>query len=356
MPSEVFFLPAAEKDGHEILADKTRRMYGALGLNNVIDQDSFVGIKIHFGEKGNTGYIKPPWLIYLIEQIKKRKAKVFLTDTNTLYLGKRSDSVEHIQLAAQHGFSLDTLGIPVIIADGLIGRDSGEVEVNLTHIKSAKIASTFFHTDMLLCLSHFTGHILSGFGAAIKNLGMGCASRAGKLEQHSDVHPWVKAKVCTNCSVCMEYCPVDAIEQAEGSARIIDEKCIGCGECLVVCNVGAIKMRWDGDTLRVQEKMAEYAFAVLKCLKNRAGFINYLVKITKDCDCMSKNGKLIADDLGILASLDPVAVDKASVDLLMEANSKDVLREAIDVDWSVQLEHGEKIGLGSTKYKIRNLL
>jgi uncharacterized Fe-S center protein len=355
MPSDVFFLPASEKEGHEILADKTKRIYEALGLEHAINEDSFVGIKIHFGEKGNTGYIKPQWLQRLIESLKYRKAKIFLTDTNTLYLGNRSNSVEHLQLAEQHGFSSDALGIPIIIADGLIGRESGEVNVNLTHVKSAKIASAFFHTDMLLCLSHFTGHILSGFGAAIKNLGMGCASRAGKLEQHSDVHPWVKEKICTNCSICREYCPANAIEQVDGKARIIDERCIGCGECLVVCNVGAVKMRWDGDNLRVQEKMAEYALAVMKSVK-KIGFINYVVKITKDCDCMSKNGKLIADDLGILASLDPVAVDKASVDLLLEANNKDILREAIDVDWSVQLKHGEKIGLGSTGYSIKNIL
>jgi uncharacterized Fe-S center protein len=356
MPSKVFFLPASEKEDHEILAEKTKRIFTALGLEDSVKKDSFVGIKIHFGEKGNTGFIKPPWLKHLIDGLKKQKARVFLTDTNTLYLGNRSNSVDHLQLAAQHGFSLEALGVPVIIADGLIGKESSEVEVNLSHVKSAKIASAFFHTDVLLCLSHFTGHILSGFGATIKNLGMGCASRAGKLEQHSDVHPWVKAKVCTNCSVCLEYCPADAIEQVDGSARISDEKCIGCGECIVVCNAGAIKMRWDGDTLRVQEKMAEYALAALKSVKHKAGFLNYLVKITKDCDCMSQNGKVIAADLGILASLDPVAVDKASVDILLEASNKDFLREAIDVDWSVQLRHGEKIGLGSLEYDLETIL
>jgi uncharacterized Fe-S center protein len=355
MPSKVFFLPASEKEDHEILAEKTKRIFDALELEDSVKRDSFVGIKIHFGEKENTGFLKPSWFKLLIDGLKKRKAKVFMTDTNTLYLGNRSNSVEHLQLAAQHGFSLEALGIPVIIADGLIGKESDEVEVNLKHIESAKIAGTFFHTDVLLCLSHFTGHILSGFGAAIKNLGMGCASRAGKLEQHSDVHPWVNPKVCTNCSVCMEYCPADAIEQVEGSARIIDGRCIGCGECLVVCKVGAVKMRWDGDALRVQEKMAEYAFAVLETVKRKAGFINYLVRITKDCDCMSKNGKVLVPDLGIFASLDPVAVDKASVDLLLKANKKDFLRDAIDVDWSAQLRHGEEIGLGSMSYELETI-
>ena len=356
MANKVYFLPASGKEDPEVIAEKSERIFTALELDEFAKKDSFVGIKIHFGEKGNTGYIKPPWLKDLIASLRNRKARVFMTDTNTLYIGSRSNSADHLQLAAEHGFSLESLGVPVIIADGLIGREGGDVAVNLKHVESAKIASAFFHTDLLLCLSHFTGHVLTGFGAAIKNLGMGCASRAGKLEQHSDVHPWVNPKVCTNCSVCLEYCPADAIEQVDGSAHILDERCIGCGECLVVCNSGAVKMRWDGDALRVQEKMAEYAYATLKCVNHKAGFINYLVRVTKDCDCMSKNGKVLVPDLGILASLDPVAVDKASVDLLMEENNKDFLREAIDVDWSAQLKHGEEIGLGSMEYELIKLV
>jgi uncharacterized Fe-S center protein len=355
MTSQVVFIPASGKENHEILAKKTERVFIELGLEASLDKDSFAGIKIHFGEKGNTGYIKPSWLVSLIDSLKKKTDKVFLTDTNTLYIGSRSNAVEHLRLAAEHGFTIENLGIPVVISDGLIGKESQEIQLNLNRVKAAKIASTFFHTDVLLCLSHFTGHVISGFGAAIKNLGMGCASRAGKLEQHSDVHPWINPKVCKNCSVCLEYCPAGAIEQNDGSAFIIDEKCIGCGECLVVCQVGAVKMRWDGDALRVQEKMAEYALGVLKCIKKKAGFINYLVRITKDCDCMSKNGKVIAADLGIIGSLDPVAADKASVDLLLEASGKDFLHEANDVDWSVQLRHGEEIGLGSMNYELKNI-
>jgi uncharacterized Fe-S center protein len=355
MTSRVFFMPASEKESHRNLAEKTERMFLELGLESTLDRDSFVGIKIHFGEKGNTGYLKPSWLVPLIDRLKKKTSRVFLTDSNTLYIGNRSNAVEHLRLAAEHGFSVEALGVPVVIADGLIGRESGEVPLDLDRVKSAKVAAAFFHTDVLLCLSHFTGHVISGFGAAIKNLGMGCAARAGKLEQHSDVHPRINPKICKNCSICMEYCPAGAIEEKDGSARIIDERCIGCGECLVVCQAGAVKMRWDGDALRVQEKMAEYALGALRCIKKKAGFVNYLVKVTKDCDCMSRNGKVIAADLGIVGSLDPVAVDKASVDLLLEASGRDFLREANDVDWSAQLRHGEKIGLGSMDYRLEEI-
>ncbi|MFQ6038330.1 MAG: DUF362 domain-containing protein, partial [Candidatus Aminicenantales bacterium] len=221
--------------------------------------------------------------------------------------------------------------------------------------KTAKIASAFKSADVLVVLSHFTGHVISGFGATIKNLGMGCASRAGKLEQHSDVHPWITPKACRNCSICLEYCPSEALEQEEDHVRILDERCIGCGECLVVCPYEAVKMRWDSDAGRVQEKMAEYAFAVVQRLDRRAGFLNFLIRITRDCDCMSKSGTLIADDLGILGSKDPVAVDKAAVDLLMEKNGKDFLKAAHEVDWSVQLEHAERIGLGNTDYELISL-
>jgi uncharacterized Fe-S center protein len=355
MKSKVYFVPASREEDNDSLARKTEEIFLRLGLEENIEKGSFVGIKIHFGEKENTGYIKPPWLTRLINRLEKNKARIFLTDTNTLYIGSRSNSIDHLRLASEHGFSQKVLGVPIIIADGLIGRDSDEVEINLNRVKSAKIGSTFLNTDLLLCLSHFTGHVLSGYGAAIKNLGMGCASRAGKLEQHSDVHPWVNPKICTNCSLCLDYCPADAIEQQDGSAHIIEEKCIGCGECLVVCNAGAVKMRWDGDALRVQEKMAEYALAVVQSIHKGVGFINYLVQITKDCDCMSKDGEVIADDLGILGSLDPVAIDKASADLLIQESGKDFIREANDVDWSAQLKHGQEIGLGCTDYQLIKL-
>jgi uncharacterized Fe-S center protein len=353
--SRVFVLPASGGESPEILSQKTQTLFQHLGLNEKIEEDMFVALKIHFGEKGNTGYIKHPWLVDLIRQIKIKRARVFFTDSNTLYVGNRSNSVDHLRLAEEHGFSLKEAGIPVVIADGLIGRDDEEIEVRLPRIESAKVSRAILDAEMLICLSHFTGHVQTGMGAAIKNLGMGCASRAGKLEQHSDVHPRVNPKICTNCAVCLDYCPADAILQEEGSAFIVDEKCIGCGECLVVCNVGAVKMRWDQDAVRVQEKMAEYAYAIWKEFKGKIGFLNFLITVTKDCDCMSKKGEIIAEDVGIVASLDPVAADKASVDLIIKRSGSDILRKVHDSDWAVQLRHGEEIGLGSQEYELVKL-
>ena len=355
MREKVYFLPASVDESHRLISKKVEKLFLNLGLLEHIEEGAFVGLKIHFGEKGNTGYINPPWLSDMIGLLKKRRARPFFVETNTLYVGHRSNSVDHLNLAAEHGFSQEKTGIPTIIADGLIGRDDDEIAVSLPRIKSAKVASAILNSDVIICLSHFTGHISTGVGAAIKNLGMGCASRAGKLEQHSDAHPRVNPKVCTNCAVCLDYCPAGAIIQADGSAFIVNEKCIGCGECLVVCNVGAVKHRWDQDYIRVQEKMAEYAFAVRTKFLNRIGFINFVLTVTKDCDCMSTKGKIIAEDVGILASADPVALDKASADLVIERSGADILRGANDVDWAVQLRHGKKIGLGNMDYDLIEL-
>ncbi len=353
--SEVYFVPASAAEAADTISRKVERLYETLGIESHIRKDSFVALKIHFGEKDNTGFISPAWLSGLCGRLIRKTRRAFFTDTNTLYVGNRSNSVEHLKLAAEHGFSLAALGIPVWIADGLIGRDDEEVKVAFPRLTSVKIASAFLSSDVLLCLSHFTGHMLTGVGAALKNLGMGCASRAGKLEQHSDVHPWVKSSKCTLCRTCFEYCPADAIEERSGAASILDERCIGCGECLVVCPAGAISLSWDDDKGRIQEKMTEYACGVHRLFGERAGYMNFLIKMTRDCDCMSKNDPSFMEDVGILASRDPVALDRASIDLVGERAGRDIMRELRPIDWSIQLEHARKIKFGNLDYELVDL-
>jgi hypothetical protein len=351
--SQVFIVRADGGEAAEVLAAKAKKVYLATGFNDRIAEGDFTALKIHFGEAGNTGYIKPAWLAGLIWEVRTRTKHAFLTDSNTLYVGNRSNSIDHLHLAWSHGFTPQVTGLPVIIADGLIGRDKQEPRSAQSRTASSKIASAILDSDAFVCLTHVTGHVQTGLGAALKNMGMGCASRAGKLEQHSVTHPRVSPKQCRNCSVCMSFCPEAAIVQAEGHVVIDPARCIGCGECLVVCKHGAIKMKWDEDSLRLQEKMAEYAFRVFSHFKGKAVFVNFLIQVTKDCDCMAKTHKRIAEDVGILASLDPVAVDQASGDLLTAAaGGADPLRAGYDIDWTGQLAHGERIGLGSRLYKL----
>jgi len=356
MKSKVYFIPADGGESPEALADKTRTIYLATGLNEKLEKDDFTALKIHFGEVKNTGYIRPQWLTGLIWEIRQKTSRAFLTDTNTLYIGNRSNSVDHIRLAWSHGFTPQIVGIPVIIADGLIGHDKYEAKGAQARTSSSKIATAILDSDAFVCLTHVTGHVQTGLGAAIKNMGMGCASRAGKLDQHSVVHPRVNAKQCRNCSVCFAFCPADAIVQAEGHVTINPAKCIGCGECLVVCKPGAIKMKWDEDSRRLQEKLAEYAFRVHSHFKGKTAFLNFLIKITKDCDCMAKDDPRTVEDIGILGSLDPVAADQATADLVIKhGRGKDALRKGYDIDWSIQLSHGAKIGLGRTAYDLVEL-
>jgi len=349
--SRVYFAPADGGEPAEALSAKAKSVYLATGFNDRIAEGDFAALKIHFGEVGNTGYIKPAWLSGLIWEIRQKTSHAFLTDSNTLYVGHRSNSIDHLRLAWSHGFTPEATGLPIVIADGLIGRDKQEPRSAQSRTASSKIASAILDADALVGLAHVTGHVQTGLGAAIKNIGMGCASRAGKLDQHSVTHPRVNAKQCRNCSVCMSFCPEAAILQAEGHVVIDPAKCIGCGECLVVCKFGAIKMKWDEDSLRLQEKMAEYAKRVLDHFKGRAVFASFLVHVTKDCDCMAKNQKPIVPDIGILASLDPVAIDQATADLLAAAGGgRDPLRAGYDLDWSGQLAHGQRIGLGTRRY------
>jgi uncharacterized Fe-S center protein len=356
MPSKVYFAPADGRDPADALAAKAKKVYLATGVNERIAEGDFAALKIHFGEAGNTGYIKPAWLSGLIREIRSRTKHAFLTDSNTLYVGNRSNSIDHLRLAWSHGFTPEGTGLPVIIADGLIGRDKQEPRSAQSRTASSKIASAILDADVFVCLTHVTGHVQTGLGAAVKNMGMGCASRAGKLDQHSVTHPRVNAKQCRNCGVCMAFCPEAAIVQAEGHVVIDPARCIGCGECLVVCKQGAIKMKWDEDSLRLQEKMAEYALRVSAHFKDKAAFVSFLIQVTKDCDCMARNQKPIAPDIGILASLDPVAIDQATADLLVAAGGgKDPLRAGYDLDWSGQLAHGEKIGLGTRTYSLVEL-
>jgi uncharacterized Fe-S center protein len=353
LKSLVYFIPARADEGDDSLSEKAVRLFRFLDLESRIGKECFVALKTHFGEKGNKGHIRPAWMAGVVSLIRKHSSRVFFTDSNTLYVGHRSNAVDHTRLAWDHGFGSNQVGIPVVIADGLLGQDGEEIKVDFPHLKTAKIGSAIAHSEILVCFSHLTGHVLSGVGGAIKNLGMGCASRAGKLEQHCEVHPRISAKACRNCSICVDYCPSGAISQAEGSARIDDERCLGCGECLTVCRYGAVKFSWGNDSRRMQEKMAEYAGAVLGLFRDKVGFLNFVLNVTKDCDCMSTSQRPIVEDVGLLASTDPVALDRASIDLVVEKAGGDVFRKGYKLNWGVQLEHGERIGLGRQAYELK---
>jgi len=324
-------------------------------LFSQIENKDLVGIKMHFGEDKNKGYLKPFYIKNLIERIKRIGAKPFLFDTNTLYRGKRTNAVDHFNLAFfEHNFKI--LNVPVIIADGLKSRDYIEVEIDGKHFKKVKITSLLKDLDFMLVLSHLTGHILTGFGASIKNIGMGCASRAGKMAQHCEVAPQPNHKVCILCKRCIKVCLYGAISLKENRIFIDQDKCIGCAQCISECPKGALKIVWSENYKLLQERMVEYAKAVLSISKKNF-FINFSMFITKECDCMSKEESPFIEDLGILASSDVLSLDKATIDLLNQKAKRDVFKEIHDkkADYNFQFEYGQRIGLGELNYHIEEI-
>jgi hypothetical protein len=321
-----------------------------------IKENSLLALKIHFGEIGNSAYLKPANVKPLIDKIRKFKALPFLTDANTLYKGTRSDAVNHMLTAYKHGYGFQDMGVPVIIADGLTGKESIQVSVNLKHFKEVKIAAAACHADSMIVLTHFKGHELTGFGGSLKNVGMGLGSRAGKQMMHADVQPAVNKEKCTACGCCVKWCPTSAITMIGNKAEIDRSKCIGCGECVASCNFGAIAISYAGSPASVQEKIVEYFYGVWKDKKDKMVFFNFLTDISPNCDCYGWNDPPVTQDIGLLASCDPVAIDQASVDMVNKKCGSDKFRDIYpDIDWSVQLSYAESLGIGTRNYELTEI-
>lgn len=318
-----------------------------------IKAKDFVAIKMHFGDINNIGHIKPESVKKLADAIKAKKARPFLVETSTLYVGERSNAYDHINIAYKHGFTYEKTGVPIIMADGLLGHSQTAVKINGKHSKEIFVASDVAHYDFLICLNHVTGHMITGVGAAIKNLGMGLAARGGKLSQHSGALPSISDKKCVKCARCQSFCPAGAISPGEAAFKIDSAKCIGCGECIAICKKEAVKFSWKQTSKIVQEKMAEHALGVISGKNEHLLLTNHIIHVTKECDCAAEADPRVIDDIGILASTDPVALDKASVDIVKKIHGYPFDYESKSpLNPMFQLEHGEKIGLGSMNYEL----
>ncbi len=366
MASKVYFADARAGSGQS-LVDKVGVLFDAAGFGDLVSEGDLVAVKLHVGEPGNLSFIAPPIVRLVVDKLKQVGAKPFLTDCNTLYFGRRGNAVDHMISAIENGFSFATVGAPFIVADGLMGHEYVKQRVDGVHLKELRIGAAIAQADAIIALSHFKGHEVTGFGGAIKNLGMGCASRGGKQEQHSDLKPAVDPEKCVRCGRCTRWCPSGAITVSkEGPATIDESLCIGCAECTVTCRSDAIGIHWEeGQAGRLQEKMAEYALGVVKPKAGKCGFMNFIMNVSPQCDCYPWNDAPIVPDLGMAASLDPVALDAACADLVNAAPGLpdsevegaaahvDKLRALYpEVDWTVQLRHAERIGLGTREYSL----
>lgn len=310
-----------------------------------------VAIKLDFAEEKDSSSIRPDYLKKIAERIIALGAKPFFTDTNSLDEEARGDAVSHMLTAAQNGFDSSVLGAPVIIADGLKSENNTDVYIGGDHCDEVKIAGTISSADGIIAVTHFESDVQTGFSGAIKTLGMGCASREGKLAQYSNLTPFVRKEECVGCAACIRCCPTMATHMIGGYAVIDKIKCIGCGKCIIACPESAIKIRWADTPLIEQEKMAEYALGVIYNKRGKSVFINFIIDVFRKCSTGTDSP--IIQNIGIVVSHDPVALDQASVDLV---NGGDKFKEFYpEVEWESQLETAEKVGVGSRKYELINV-
>jgi len=353
MKSPVFFIGVEETDSLSEVMEKFQKVLSASGFGKKVDKSDNVVIKMHFGEEGNTGYVRPELVGVLSETLAASAQSVTVSDTNTLYRGKRVNSEEHEKLARDHGFVEETIKAKLLVPNEKNPAQCETVPINQVFVKEAKILKLFKAADVLIGLSHFKGHLVTGFGGALKNIGMGCASREGKLSQHSNVCPTVYADKCTGCGDCAAVCPVDAIGIVSKKSKINPDLCIGCASCIAACSYAAMDVDWGSGADAVADKMVEFAYAVLHN-KKKVVFVNVATKITAECDCLAKDDPRIVGDVGIFVSHDPVAVDRACYDLVCKkAGGIDVFAQAHPGRKNQkQLIYAEKMGLGSREYEL----
>ncbi len=348
----------------ENLLQKLARLVKRAGMMDIDFANKYTAIKIHFGEPGNLAYLRPNYSKVLADLIKEQGGRVFLTDCNTLYVGRRKNALDHLDAAYENGYNPFATGCHVIIADGLKGTDEALVPINGEYVKEAKIGRALMDADIVISLTHFKGHEAAGFGGALKNIGMGGGSRAGKMEMHSAGKPYVNQKACIGCGSCKKNCAHGAITIADRKASIDTNVCVGCGRCVGACPVDAVTPMNDEANDVLNKKIAEYTWAILK---DRPHFhVSLVVDVSPNCDCHGENDVPIVPNVGMFASFDPVALDMACVDAVnrqpvmagsflaeQEQNHHDHFTDTHpDTHWQSCIDHAVKLGLGNKEYEL----
>ena len=365
--SKVFFTDLRTTIGGESHLTKLRKLIDKAELWSIDFHNKFVAIKVHFGEEGNTAFVHPVFVREVVRRIRALGAKPFLTDSNTLYRGQRSNAVDHVECALHNGFSYATVEAPLIIADGLDGRESVDVAIEgFKHFDSVRIGAAAVRADAMVVVSHVKGHEATGFGGALKNVGMGLGSRSAKQRMHADFEPHPNEETCTGCGRCVQWCPTDAITLGPGRAAAVDHGlCYGCGECVAACPSGAIAINWKTDAGSLQEKIVEHAAGVLSGKQGKTICLSFANNVTPDCDCWSFSDAPVVADIGVFASTDIVAIDQAAYDAVAQASGLPGTKgEGLDpgcdkffaisgVDGTVAMEYAEKHGLGSRAYELK---
>lgn len=364
----VWFAPVRTERKQSLVTRVGQLMHRA-GLGDCISEKDLVAVKLHFGEKGNTGFVSPVYVREVVAQVREAGGNPFLTDSNTLYRGQRFNAVDHLTCAVHNGFSFATVDAPIIIADGLDGRESVDVPIEgFDHFDSVRIGSAAVHADAMVVVTHVKGHEATGFGGALKNVGMGLGARSAKQRMHADFVPDPDNEKCTACGRCVQWCPVNALTIGPDRVLAVDyELCYGCGECVAACPHGAIAIQWKTDAGAIQRKIVEHVAGAVAGKEGKVLYISFITNVTPDCDCWHFSDAPVVADIGVLASTDIVAIDQAAYDLVTAARGlagtrgegmepgEDKFSKISGIDGTVAMEYAERKGLGSRSYELRQL-
>jgi uncharacterized protein len=364
MTSKVYFAPVRSIRKKSMIS-RVGALLERAGLGDAIAKDDLVAVKLHFGEAGNTGFVHPVFLREVVSRIREHGGKPFLTDANTLYSGERANGVDHIACAIRNGFSFATVEAPIIIADGIDGRDAVDVRVDAKHFETVRIGAAAVHADAMVAVTHVKGHEATGFGGALKNVGMGLGSRSAKQRMHADFSPDVDVEKCTGCRRCEQRCPVAAIAVGPDRVAVVDhETCYGCGECVAACSYGAIGIQWKTTPEAIQEKIVEHVMGAVAGKEGKVVYLSFVNAVSPDCDCWSFSDAPIVGDIGVLASTDIVAIDRAAYDLVTAAvglpgsrgeglaAGDDKFTHVTGVDGTRAIRYAQECGLGTSDYEL----
>lgn len=351
--TDVFLARFGKTSDISVKQDSMTKLFQAVALPDFLQAKDLVAIKVHVGESGCSTYMDPQLIAVAVSMARNAGAIPFTTDTAVLYRSRRTNAADHIVLAGEHGFDVSGCGAPFFPADGLRGDQEVKVSIKGNHYKEVSIAAALIEATSLIVFSHVTGHLGSGVGATLKNLGMGCSTRKAKLSQHSNMKPKIKAKKCTDCGECIEWCPEGAITDPDEIAVIDQSLCIGCGQCLAVCRFDAVAYNWGVAANELQERMVEHALGVWTKKKGEIVFVNIVQAVTKDCDCLGDAGEPLFPDIGVLVSRDPVAIDQAALDLVRKETGYGLNHFAYPgISEEHQILYAESLGLGSRQYRL----
>ena len=364
MTSKVFFAPVRSVRKKSMIS-RVGSLLERAGLGDAVAEGDLVAIKLHFGEAGNTGFVHPVYLREVVARVRQHGGKPFLTDSNTLYSGERANGVDHIACAIRNGFSFATVEAPIVIADGIDGREAVDVPIDGEHFETVRIGAAAVHADVMVAVTHVKGHEATGFGGALKNVGMGLGCRSAKQRMHADFKPDVIAAKCTACGRCQKRCPVGAIVVGPDRVAVVDfETCYGCGECVAACSFGAIGIQWKTTPEALQEKIVEHVMGAVAGKEGKVVYLSFVNAVSPDCDCWSFSDAPIVGDIGVLASTDIVAIAQAAYDLVTAAHGlpgsrgeglqpgDDKFTSVTGVDGTAAIRYAEKHGLGNTVYEL----